>query len=131
MSYRMPFPVPFLPIILIAALASLAFSLILKTRNEAKRTHTCFLLNQINEVVATPSLPESKFELIQLLKHSDIDWNSCKLTSEELLDSWGARFHVNFDGMSDRLTIRSAGADKKFNTADDFAKTMQATKPAP
>lgn len=125
----MPFPVPFLPIILITASASLALPLILNTRNEAKRTHTCFLLNQINEVATTPSLPGSKSELLQLLKRSEIDWNSCKLTSEEVLDSWGTPFQLDFDGMPDHFAIRSAGADKKLKTKDDILRLIESTIP--
>lgn len=131
MSYRMPFPVPFLPIILIAAVASLVFPLFLNARKQANRTHTHFLLNQINEVAATPTLVRTKPELIQLLKQSNIDWNSCRLTAGEVLDSWGTPVHFDFGGIPNRFEMKSAGPDKRMNTNDDIHRVIEASKPTP
>lgn len=131
MSYRMPYPVPCLGFFVIAVGGFLMARCFLTTKAEANRMQTYFLLNQIKAVAASPFLPGSKPELIQLLKRSNIDWNSCKLTSEEVLDSWGTPFHLDFGGIPDRFEMRSAGADKKLDTDDDILRMIEPTKPTP
>ena len=131
MGYRMPFPIPFFPIILVAALVSLAFPWFLNSKKNVNRAQTHFLLNQINEVAAMPTLIRTKPEMIRLLKKSNIDRNSCKLTASEVLDSWGTPILFDFAGIPDRFEIRSAGPDQRKNTNDDIHGVIQSTKPTP
>jgi hypothetical protein len=103
----------------------------LYARKGVHRTQTDFLLNQINEVAATSNLVRTQSELIQLLEKSHIDWNSCKLTSSEVLDSWGNPLLFDFGGIPDQFEMRSAGPDGRMNTKDDIHKVIQAPKPTP
>jgi hypothetical protein len=133
MSYRMPFPVTFLPTLLIAGLLSLAFPLAPDTRGRACIERTNPFPAQPNQRGRCHVKPSSgpKPELIRLLEKSNIDWNSCKLTASEVLDSWGTPILFDFVGIPDQFEMRSAGPDRQMNTEDDIYKVIQAIKPTP
>jgi hypothetical protein len=60
--------------------------------------------------------PKNEAELQGLLSENNIDYN-------RLLDPWGVHYRPVFslEGPSDVLTLMTAGADKRFDTEDDFS----------
>lgn len=127
MSYRMPFPNPFLPILLIVLLASgittWVFNLFSSSSSKIRETHTHFALNQIAErlkEIDDANFPATTTDLLSVLRASNIDWNSCELEGEQILDGWGQTMTTTFDAPSETWTFRSPGRDSEVGTADDI-----------
>ena len=68
-----------------------------------------------SEYTSNASYPRSLTALKFMLHRIDLD-------PEELHDPWGTPYKISFDTNRalDEMTIRSAGADKQFDTNDDF-----------
>jgi len=123
----MPFPEPFLPIILIATLI-FGFSMWLfntfgSISSKIREAHTQFTISQmvshLSELDVT-AIPRSEVDLISTLKESRIDWNSCRIESDRILDGWRQPMNVTFDESKGRWVFLSSGRDGKFGTADDI-----------
>ncbi|NRB73108.1 MAG: hypothetical protein HRU46_01995 [Verrucomicrobiales bacterium] len=123
----MPFPDPILLIALIALLASgvsmWVFNLFSSSSSKIRETHTHFALNQaaerLNEI-EDASFPTTTTDLVSVLRASDIDWNSCEVVGDQILDGWGQAMTTTFDASSDTWTFRSSGTDSEVGTADDI-----------
>jgi len=129
----MPFPDPILPIALIALLASgvsmWLFNLFSSSSSKIREIHTHFALNQIAErlnEIEDADFPRTTKDLLSALRASDIDWNSCEVEGDQILDGWGEAVTSAFDAASDTWTFRSPGKDLKVGTADDIE--MAATR---
>lgn len=123
----MPFPDPILPIALIALLASgvsmWVFNLFSSSSSKIRETHTHFALNQIAEClneIEDPDFPRTATDLLSALRTSDIDWNSCEVEGDQILDGWGQTVTTTFDPASETWTFRSPGNDHEVRTADDI-----------
>jgi hypothetical protein len=68
----------------------------------------------------------SPLELLALIPRWNIDWNSCEFRDGVILDSWGTPAEVGVDPAT--IHLRSAGPDRRFNTADDIAATIPNSK---
>ncbi|HEX7332006.1 MAG TPA: alpha-2-macroglobulin family protein [Pyrinomonadaceae bacterium] len=68
-----------------------------------------------NHYVRTMEYPSDETELRNSLSQSQIDFNSVR-------DPWGMPYHAKFsvDKQNYTLTLLCSGADKRYNTADDF-----------
>ena len=68
-----------------------------------------------DQYVRTMGYPTNEPELHNSLSQSQIDFNS-------LRDPWGVSYHAQFsvDKQNDTLTLFSSGADKRYDTPDDF-----------
>jgi hypothetical protein len=127
MSYRMPFPDPFLPIVLIAAIVS-GFSMWLfnafsSISSKSRETHTRFAISQIVSHIdglEEAEFPMSSGDLIKQLKEASIDWNSCRIDGGRILDGWGQSIDATFDHSTESWTFRSSGKDRNFGTDDDI-----------
>lgn len=91
-SYRMSYPwpiwVPCLVMIVASIVAGSIFPFFLKMRSAAGNAHTGLLMNQIGEILQEPPAVDSKGQLIERLKAACIDWNSCRINGDEIIDSW-------------------------------------------
>jgi len=135
-EYRMPFPEPVLPILLVGVLAALvstgAFKMISRLGSTAREQHTKFVLTQISdqlERLTAVDFPGNSSELMNTLKSASIDWNSCQLGEMAILDGWGQPIQLILNPTSEQWTFQSAGKDRKFGSEDDL--TSFATKPSP
>jgi hypothetical protein len=131
----MPFPDPILPIALIALLASgismWIFNVFSSTSSKIHDTHTRFALSQITEHlngVEDESIPRTKTELFSILRASNIDWNSCGLEGDQILDGWGQPITATFDESLGRWTFRSTGEDAEMGTEDDIESATTPNK---
>jgi len=68
-----------------------------------------------DQYVRTMDYPTDEAELLSSLSQSGIDFNSVR-------DPWGMSYHAQFsvDKQNDTLTLLSIGADKRYDTPDDF-----------
>ena len=129
MGYRMPYPIPCLPVVLAAIGASLILPLIshlVGPRIREAHTRTTlsqidFELKNLNEV----SWPRDHSALISFLQTRDIDWNSCEIKGEGLLDGWGRNIETLFDASANAWSFRSAGKDGSLDTRDDIQLTCE------
>lgn len=126
----MPFPDPFLPIVLIVAisggLSMWLFNTFSFTSSKSRDAHTRFAVSQmVNHLDALEKgdLPMSAGDLIKSLKESSIDWNRCRVDEQQILDGWGQPIEVTFDRSASSWTFRSSGKDRRFGTADDVQAT--------
>lgn len=127
MSYRMPFPDPILPIVLIATLVSgismWVINLFSSNFSKIHDTHTHFALSQITERLEEAedsTFPRTTTELLATLRASNIDWNSCGIERGRILDGWGRVIEATFDRTAGIWTFRSAGRDAEMGTEDDI-----------
>ena len=123
----MPFPDPILPLAFIVLLASGISMWVINsfssTSSRVQDTHTHFTLSQITErldEVEDVNFPRTTTELLSTLRASSIDWNSCKIEGDRIVDSWGQPIAVTFDGTSETWTFRSLGKDSEIGTEDDI-----------
>ena len=128
----MPFPVPFLPAILIAVCLSGGTLWIFRhiASSSYKHVHTDFALVQVTEFLKTrpkDEMPTNTTDLITALRSASIDWNSCSINSRGLTDSWGSPIRMTFDEKHTRWTFLSSGKDRKFDTPDDIQERTQTT----
>lgn len=91
MTYRMPFSVPFLPMLLIAAFAGgiSMWAINLVSSDKVRETHTHFAIRQATELldqIDDADFPRTATGLIDRLRSSRIDWNSCEIRGEKILD---------------------------------------------
>ena len=82
-------------------------------------------LNEIED----PDFPRTATDLLSALRSSDIDWNSCEVEGDQILDGWGQTVTTTFDPASETWTFRSPGKDLEVGTADDIE--MAATRNRP
>jgi hypothetical protein len=125
MSYRMPFPVPFLPLLLIATFAGGISIWAIKLFSSAKirETQTHFSIRQATELldqIDDANFPRTTAGLIDRLRSSGIDWNSCGIRGEQVLDGWGNPITTTFDHKGGIWSFHSFGKDGKSGTADDI-----------
>lgn len=132
----MPFPDPILPIALIAMLASgistWIFNGFSSTSSKIHDTHTRFALSQITERlngVEDASLPRTTKELLSTLRASNIDWNSCVIEEDRILDGWGQPITTTFDESLEIWRFQSAGKDAQMGTDDDIMSATTPNKP--
>lgn len=126
----MPFPDPFLLIVLIAAILGGLSMWLINTfssiSSKSRDAHTRFAVSQIvsrlGELDQT-DFPMSSSDLIQALKKSSIDWNSYSVEGNQILDGWGQSMDATFDQSTASWTFRSSGKDRKFGTHDDIQGT--------
>jgi hypothetical protein len=130
----MPFPNPLLPVILIAACFAGCVTWILGlAASGSYRAHTQFAFAQITEHLNERSgteLPKNERDLILLLHEAFIDWNSCNLNGNCILDSWAVAVRMKFDDRNLQWTFRSAGEDRKFDTPDDISAQTSRSEPS-
>ena len=129
MSYRMPFPDPLLPMVLIAAIVSglsmWLFNMFSSISSKSRDAHTRFAISQIVSHLGEleeAELPMSSGDLIRTLKESSIDWNSCRVNGGRILDGWGQSMDATFDQSIATWTLRSSGMDRNFGTDDDIQR---------
>jgi hypothetical protein len=116
-------------LILIAALIVGSIALAQMTfRDNTKRVHTEFLFQQIEQVVFHATFPNTPADLADLLSRSVIDWNSCSLSEEQLIDSWANKIRTEINSRESIITLTSSGVDGVFGTNDDISKTIHYKK---
>ena len=121
----MQFPVPFLPMLLIAVLAGGISMWILNFFSSAKirETQTHFAIRQITEQIDQlndDEVPRTAIDLLDRLRSSRIDWNSCEIQGEQILDGWGSPISTTLDVNTGSWAFHSSGRDGKSGTADDI-----------
>jgi hypothetical protein len=137
MSYRMPYPVPFLPILLIATFAGgiSIWVINLFSSDRIRETQTHFALRQVTELldrIDDADFPRTSTALINSLISSKIDWNSCGIQGEQVLDGWNNPITTTFDKKDGRWSFHSFGKDGKSGTIDDIdAETTRNRKGGP
>lgn len=130
----MPFPVPFLPMLLIAAFAAWVsmWAINLVSSDKVRETHTHFAIRQATELldqIDDANFPRTSTGLIDRLRSSRIDWNSCEIRGEEILDGWGNSIAITFDHNDGIWLFHSFGKDGKSGTSDDVkAATTRSRK---
>lgn len=127
------------PILLIALIGLLAsgiavsiFNLWPSGSSMIRETHTRFAISQMSDrlgEVRTDELPIGTNELIALLRASRIDWNTCKLEGDQILDGWHRPITATFDDERLRWTFCSPGKDGKIGTEDDIEAHPPAKQP--
>jgi hypothetical protein len=130
----MPFPVPFLPLLLIATFAGgiSIWAINLFSSAKIRETHTHFAIRQATELldqIDDADFPRTAAGLIDRLESSRIDWNSCGIRGEQVLDGWGNPITTSFDNKDGIWSFHSFGKDGKRGTADDInAVTIRSRK---
>ena len=126
-SYRMPFPDPLLPIVLIALLGIGTlmgiFRLLSTSSSKSREIHTRFALAQIVErldEVEDTAFPEVTTELVAILRAAKIDWNSCGLEGNQIVDGWRRPIMTTFDAPAGTWSFCSSGRDAQMGTEDDI-----------
>ena len=84
----------------------------------ALRVHTGFLSAQIRDEESLPMGISSMTELVGYLSARRLDWNSCELEDDLILDGWGQI--VRFTDMDGGFGLHSRGVDGIFDTDDDI-----------
>ncbi|MCU0748051.1 MAG: type II secretion system protein GspG [Akkermansiaceae bacterium] len=121
----MPYPLPFLRPLVVAGLIVFAFTLVLRffSSRTILESHTAFALSQMVEHIHQTDrakFPRTNEQLIELLKLATIDWNSCRIEGDDVLDGWGRPLTLTFDSDKQRWTFRSSGKDGLAGTDDDI-----------
>ena len=121
----MPFPVPFLPMVLIAAFAGGISMWVINSFSSGKirETHTHFAIRQITEQldqIDDTDFPRTATDMIDRLRSLRIDWNSCEIQGEQILDGWGIPITTTLDSKTGSWAFHSFGRDGKSGTADDI-----------
>lgn len=131
----MPFPDPILLIALITLSAGgisiWIFNTFSSTSPKIRDTHTRFTLSQITERlndIEDASSPRTTAELLSTLRASNIDWNSCRIEEDQILDGWGQPITATFDESSKIWTFLSTGKDTEMGTEDDIEGTTTPNK---
>lgn len=130
----MPFPVPFLRKLLIATFVAVismwAFNLV--SSDKVSETHTHFAIRQATELldqIDDADFPRTATGLMDRLRSSRIDWNSCEIRGEQILDGWGNSIATTFDDNDGIWAFHSFGKDGKSGTSDDIkAATSKSRK---
>ena len=128
----MPFLNKLLPIILIASIiggiSPWLFRTYSSSSSEMRDTHTLFAISQMINLLSElkdEALPRTSVNLIKSLKVSNIDWNSCRIDGERILDGWGQPINATYEDSTSIWTFRSSGSDFKFGTDDDIVGAMR------
>jgi len=126
----MPFPNLFLPIVLIAAILGGISMWLINTFSSISSwnqdAHTRFAVSQMVSHLGElerADFPMSSSDLVNALKESYIDWNSCRIDGKQILDGWGQPMDATFDQSTATWTFRSSGKDRQFGTQDDIQGT--------
>ncbi|MEO5916357.1 MAG: hypothetical protein ABIS50_19125 [Luteolibacter sp.] len=124
----MLFPVTLLPMLLIVMFASGISTWLfnLFSSSKIRETQTRFAIAQIAEridEIEAAQFPRTTEDLIDTLRLSKIDWNSCGIQGERILDGWGRPIRTTFDQVGKRWAFRSPGKDGKIGTADDIERS--------
>lgn len=93
-----------IPLVLSFALALAAVSLYPRLQNRIRYTHTSFLFRQIQDALRKGPLPKTESDLIAILNRSSLDWNSCRLAGDTVLDGWGQRIALTMRAGDSVLT---------------------------
>jgi hypothetical protein len=133
MSYRMPFPLPFLPMLLVAAISGSASIWLIKLFSSARirETQTAFAISQIVDSInqtEDAGFPRTTPELMNTLRASSIDWNSCRMEGDGILDAWGRPMTAVLDEKDTKWSIRSFGKDGRNGTGDDIERATSGDK---
>lgn len=127
----MPFPHPLLAMVLVAWLGSGATMWVIKTCNsdssEVRDSHTLFTISQMVSHLSELKdelLPKTSADLIKSMKTANIDWNSCRIDGERILDGWGQPMNASYEISTSVWNFRSSGPDFKFGTTDDIEASM-------
>lgn len=137
MTYRMPFPVPFLPMLLIAVFAGgiSMWTINFVSSDKVRETHTHFAITQATELldqIDDADFPRTSTGLMDSLRSSRIDWNSCEIRGEKILDGWGNSISITLDDNDGIWSFHSFGKDGKSGTSDDIkAATSRSRKREP
>ena len=120
----MPFPIPFIPVVLVALIVAIGIPAILRAaRTRIREAHTTFLFNQIASAIRTNNLAQTS-DLIRFLRIQHIDWNSCSMDDHAIYDGWGTAIETTFANGS-QLILVSAGKDEQLGTKDDITKPIR------
>jgi hypothetical protein len=90
-------------------------------------THTSFLFSQLegayrSSLASGQSRALSSQEFLNRIPQWGIDWNSCRLQSGVIYDSWNTPIEIRMEGAS--IVLRSGGPDRRFNTVDDISSQI-------
>ena len=107
----------------IALAAAGTMTIVSTIRSEIRAVHTRFLFNQIRDIVTRNGLPTDRIALLVALRRADIDWNSCGIERDNLLDGWRRPVQVAIAEAS--LVIQSAGLDGHLGTDDDIVERIE------
>lgn len=94
---------------------------------QIRETQTHFAIRQATELldqIDDADLPSTAAGLIDRLRSSTIDWNSCRIRGEQVLDGWGNPIATTFDNKNEIWSFHSFGKDGKSGTADDIDASM-------
>jgi hypothetical protein len=116
------------PALLVSTLIVAAFLVIrAKVTPSILRVHTVSLLFQL-ESVYRDSLTSGQSHVIsseaflERVPQWTIDWNSCSYQDNRIYDSWNTPIEIRVEEAT--ISLRSAGPDQTFNTADDLSKQI-------
>lgn len=82
-----------------------------------REAHTKFLFLQVQSLLKEKPPLGTATDLTSLLKQSSIDWNSCRMDGDRILDGWDQPIIIRTE--SERWTLISAGRDGRFGSSDD------------
>ena len=87
---------------------------------KVRETQTHFAIRQITELldqIDDADFPRTSADLINRLRSSRIDWNSCGIQAEQVLDGWSNPITTTFDKKDGSWSFHSFGKDARFQTA--------------
>lgn len=90
---------------------------------QIRETQTHFAIRQATELldqIDDAGFPRTTAGLIDRLRSSSIDWNSCGIRGGQVLDGWGNPITTTFDNKDEIWSFHSFGKDGKSGTADDI-----------
>jgi hypothetical protein len=90
---------------------------------KVRETQTHFAIRQITEQLDQLDdevFPRTVIDLIDRLRSSRIDWNSCEIQGDRILDGWGSPIATTLDGKTGIWKFHSSGGDGKSGTSDDI-----------
>ena len=90
--------------------------------------HTGIMFTQIRErIEAAENFPISTKSLVAIIENSNIDWNSCRIEDEEILDGWENPIRIEFIEAERTLSFQSSGMNGQFGGSDDIIQDTQGT----
>jgi len=88
--------------------------------------HTKFLFNQLEEILKNEGTPLTSTEaFFQIVKKSNIDWNSCKMEQQTIFDSWDEPIIIQIQTETKEWLFHSSGANRLMGDSDDITKTVK------
>jgi len=110
-----------IPIILIAAI----FVLRARLSPGIRQAHTMFCFSQLDQayrdsITSGQPVATNSQRFLERVPQWTIDWNSCHFREVAIYDAWGTPAEVHVE--ASQITLRSAGADRAFDTPDDISR---------